>query len=85
MDEKKLVAALQRMNDQDRETARRQAATELLLIGLLRSVGPEGSLMIERDLATFAQGTAPADAKKEIIAIARSLLEAAYEPPSEAP
>ncbi|KIJ00458.1 hypothetical protein ST27_10180 [Xanthomonas phaseoli pv. phaseoli] len=62
-------------------TTRRVAATELLLIGVMRLLkdNPNATLEMERTIAEFAKGTAPEEAKREIIELAQSMMLAAYE------
>ncbi|WP_146095740.1 hypothetical protein [Xanthomonas arboricola] len=62
-------------------TMRRVAATELLLIGVMRLLkdNPNATLEIERTIAEFAEGTAPDEAKREVIELAQSMTLAAYE------
>ena len=81
---KSITALLESMNKQQLAQSRRIAALELLAIGLLRAAGsdPDDTLHVERSLAEFSAGQSPVDAKTEIIAIARSILDAAYESPS---
>ncbi|MEB1099665.1 hypothetical protein VDP44_10755 [Xanthomonas campestris pv. campestris] len=74
MDEKELLKVVT-------ATTRRVAATELLLIGVMRLLknNPDATLEMERTIAEFAKGPAPEDAKKEIIELAQSMTLAAYE------